>query len=476
MMRSMYSGVSGLRAHQLKMDTIGNNIANVNTVGFKSQRVTFQEVFNQTIKGAGGAQGGKGGTNPQQVGLGISIASIDTFHIRGAVQRTDNNTDLAINGDGFFMLSNDASGLNRSYTRAGNFSLDEQGNLVAANGFKVMGYMADETTGVLKSSLEGIRVSKADAVAAQASSRMTMEGNLDNTLTQTTITPIFAGGTAPAVDSLTFDSSTKTWETTSTAYDSLGGQHNLKLTFARGMKDGAVSADVNAASEWNVFIKDMTTNNYYQINEASATFGSNDNSGATDAKNIAMNLLFKADGTLDTTTAGGTTKNGTNPAGELQLDVPGKNGSANIALKIDLTKLTQFANESNAAVTGKDGYPQGSLDTFSIGPTGEVNGVFTNGQSKIIGRIAVAAFKNPAGLEKTSENMYQGTPNSGEPIIGMPGSAGLGSLNPGTLEMSNVDLSREFSDMITTQRGFQANSRIITTSDEMLQELVNLKR
>jgi len=127
-------------------------------------------------------------------------------------------------------------------------------------------------------------------------------------------------------------------------------------------------------------------------------------------------------------------------------------------------------------MTSSDGYPQGSLDTFSIGPTGEINGIFTNGMSKVIGQVAMAAFKNPAGLEKTAENMFQVTPNSGDPIVGLPGSSGLGSINSGTLEMSNVDISNEFAEMISTQRGFQANSRIITTSDEMLQELVNLKR
>ncbi|HQI16462.1 MAG TPA: flagellar hook-basal body complex protein, partial [Bacillota bacterium] len=180
MMRSMFSGVSGLRAHQLKMDTIGNNIANVNTVGYKSQRATFQEVFNQTLRGAGSPQAGKGGTNPQQVGLGISLSSIDTFHIRGAVQRTDNLTDLAINGDGFFILSNSADGLSRSYTRAGNFSLDDDGNLVAANGYRVLGYMVDPDTNVLKSQLEGIKISKSEMVAAKKTSYANFEGNLDN--------------------------------------------------------------------------------------------------------------------------------------------------------------------------------------------------------------------------------------------------------------------------------------------------------
>ena len=478
MMRSMYSGVSGLRAHQLKMDTIGNNIANVNTVGFKSQRVTFQEVFNQTIKGAGSAQDGKGGTNPQQVGLGISISSVDTFFIRGAVQRTDNITDLAINGDGFFMLSNDEKGINRSYSRAGNFSLDEDGDLVAANGFRVMGYMADPATGELKSNLEGIRISKTDAVPAKASSLMEMVGNLDNTITKVsadpTRTPYAAAvGTTPAVpETINFPSGTKSWETTSTIFDSLGGQHNIKLTFVRGTIDGAKTATAKD-SDWNVYAKDMETQSYFKIGKATATTpGPGDESApggttaATSIDDLAYNLKFTTAGVIDTTVT----------SGKIKLVVAGKNGSASTNIALDLSTLTQFANESNAAVTKKDGYPQGSLDTFSIGSTGEISGIFTNGESKIIGRIALAAFKNPAGLEKTSENMYQGSPNSGEPIIGMPGTGGVGSLNPGTLEMSNVDLSREFSDMITTQRGFQANSRIITTSDEMLQEMVNLKR
>jgi len=460
-MRSMFSGVSGLRAHQLKMDTIGNNIANVNTVGYKSQRATFQEVFNQTLRGAGSPQAGKGGTNPQQVGLGISLSSIDTFHVRGAVQRTDNLTDLAINGDGFFILSNSEDGLSRSYTRAGNFSLDDDGNLVSANGFKVLGYMVDPDTNVLRSQLEGVKISKSEMVAAKETTYATFEGNLDN---QIAVAPgadadyVFtAGGDENTPDTLTIPADTKYWETTSTVYDTLGGKHTLKFTFIRGMEaDGAVGG---GPSQWQVFIKDQDLGKYY--NE-SGGFAASDT-----LETITHGLTFKPDGTLDTTSTNGI----------VELTVPGKNGSGDIEdLKIDFTKLTQFANESNAAMTGSDGYPQGSLDTFSIGPTGEINGIFTNGMSKIIGQIALAAFKNPAGLEKTAENMFQVTPNSGDPIIGLPGFSGLGSLNSGTLEMSNVDISNEFAEMISTQRGFQANSRIITTSDEMLQELVNLKR
>jgi flagellar hook protein FlgE len=453
-MRSMYSGVSGLRAHQLKMDIIGNNIANVNTVGFKGQRVTFQEVFSQTIKGASSPQSGKGGTNAQQVGLGISLSSIDTFHIRGAVQRTDNITDLAVNGDGFFMLSDSTDNLSRSYTRAGNFSLDNDGNLVAANGYKVLGYMVDPNTGVLKSSLEGIKISKATADDAKATTYSTFEGNLNNAIVKTTVDPTFtAGATAADPDTLAFDSSAKYWETTYKYTDGLGGQHNVKFTFARGLDDNG--AAVGGDSDWAVFAKDLDTGKFYQA----------DGTQATDLASAAIPLKFGTDGKLDATSL----KN-------MTLSFQPKNGSAAFDVDVDFSKLTQFASDSNAANTKSDGYPQGFLDTYSIGQTGEINAVFTNGQNKVIGRIALAVFKNPAGLEKTSENMYQLTPNSGDAIVGLPGDGSMGSLNPGTLEMSNVDISREFTEMISTQRGFQANSRIITTSDEMLQELVNLKR
>ncbi|MDD3706622.1 MAG: flagellar hook protein FlgE [Clostridiaceae bacterium] len=464
MMRSMFSGVSGLRAHQLKMDTIGNNIANVNTVGYKSQRATFQEVFNQTLRGAGSPQEGKGGTNPQQVGLGISLSSIDTFHIRGAVQRTDNLTDLAINGDGFFILSNSTDGLSRSYTRAGNFSLDDDGNLVSANGYKVLGYMVDSNTNVMKSQLEGIKISKAEMVAAQKTSYSTFEGNLDNSIEKLTAAtvPIFGAGT------ITIPSGTKYWETTATVYDTLGGKHTLKYTFVRGLDDtGTITAAED--SDWCVLIYDQDKKQYYRSIEATDKTIMDTAAAGANLQDYAFHLKFGTDGLISTADS----ENG----GKVKLTVPSKNGSGDIVgLDIDFTKLTQFANESNAAVTGSDGYPQGSLDTFSIGPTGEINGIFTNGMSKIIGQVALAAFKNPAGLEKTAENMFQVTPNSGDPIVGLPGSSGLGSLNSGTLEMSNVDISNEFAEMISTQRGFQANSRIITTSDEMLQELVNLKR
>lgn len=487
-MRSMFSGVSGLRAHQLKMDVIGNNIANVNTVGFKGQRANFQEVFSQTIKGAGSPQLGRGGTNPQQIGLGISLSSIDTFHVRGAVQRTDNNTDLAINGDGFFILSNSNDFLSRAYTRAGNFTLDEDGNLVASNGYRVLGYMEDEAknTGtdkpVLKGTMEGLVISKSKSFPAMSTDKATFTGNLNNNLAKletgdtVTYTTKATSTKVPPVAELEFPSGVEYRETTSTFYDSLGGQHNIKFIFMRGLKGDGTGG--GGDSEWSVLVQNLETGTYFGKNGATVdtnnelTITSFDGTPsaikeATDIADMAVPILFKSDGTLETDPA---------YVRNLNLKILGKNGSENFDVKVDLADLTAFSNESSASVATKNGYKQGYLDNFSIGPTGEIYGIFTNGQSRVIGQVALAVFKNPAGLEKTSENMYQVTPNSGEAIYGLPGSSGLGALNPGTLEMSNVDIAREFTEMISTQRGFQANSRIITTSDEMLQELVNMKR
>ncbi|MFZ5352077.1 MAG: flagellar hook protein FlgE [Bacillota bacterium] len=476
MMRSMYSGVSGLRAHQMKMDIIGNNIANVNTIGYKGQRVSFQEVYSQTVKGAGSPQAGKGGTNPHQVGLGISLSSIDTYHIRGAVQRTDNNTDLAVNGDGFFILSDSSDYLNRTYTRAGNFSLDEAGNLVASNGYKVLGYMYDDN-GNPGSALEGIVISKSEAVAATASTKGFLEGNLDSGLKRITVNPTwqaYVAGPSEVREKVVYSADTETKEMTTSFYDSLGNKHNVKFTFVRGLSpDGTTTGSTD--STWGVTVQylDNTspTNNavnqqYFRFTTDTPTSGvlAGGYGSVANINEAFFGISFDTNGKYNSAIK------------TLRLTLPAKNGSGTTPVDINLEQITQFANESNVAAQGIDGYPQGYLDTFTIGPTGEINGVFTNGQNKVIGRMAMAVFKNPAGLEKTAENMYAPTPNSGEPVVGLPGTGGMGTLNPGTLEMSNVDISREFTEMISTQRGFQANSRIITASDEMLQELVNLKR
>lgn len=467
MMRSMFSAVSGLRAHQLRMDAIGNNIANVNTVGFKASRVTFQEVFNQTLRGAGSPQAGLGGTNPQQIGLGVSVSSMDTFHIRGAVERTDYNTDMMINGDGFFIVSDDAQGLNRSFTRAGSFSLDRNGNLVTPDGFRVMGYMADDN-GVLESNLSGLVISKAQTFDARATDRVGFEGNLnsesrsigDNAAVASVIGApgdldslyIYADGTLTIVPGReAYVARVTTFE----VYDQLGGIHRIKQIFVKTNEAGN-------DSQYSVV-------SFYVGRDGSLTpfrEGPINGDNPMGTGNIAEHpITFGENGRLSS-------------GGEIGLSIgaAATNGAGQLNFNVNFSRLTMFANQSTASAPIIDGFKQGSLIDFSVATTGEITGFFDNGENRIIGRVALANFKNPGGLEKTGGNLFRATNNSGQAMVGAPGAGGFGNLNPGSLEMSNTDLSREFTNMITTQRGFQANSRIITTSDEMLQEVVNLKR
>lgn len=447
MMRSMYSAVSSLKAHQLKMDVIGNNIANVNTVGFKGTRVTFQEVFSQTLRGAGRAQeGGRGGTNPQQVGLGININSMDTFHTRGSVESTGYNTDLMINGDGFFVVSDTQGGLNKSYTRAGAFGLDASGNLITPDGYYVLGYEAvrddngqvkknDKGEPIFQESLSGLRISKDETAPPAATTKAIFTGNIDSNLKPDSTGTAGDGGIH---------------ETTMKVYDSLGNAHNVKVQFQR--KDAGTDTD-------RTFVVTIT-----EVNGKTTIPTEPD---------PAIELKFDSAGVLDKTALPETTL-------KIGDTNDGLDGAKQLEINLDFSKLTSYAadkgQKSDAAALEINGYTSGKLEDFTISATGEIEGVFTNGVVQILGRVGLANFKNPSGLLKTGGNMYRETSNSGDAMFGYAGTGGFGALNPGAVEMSNVDISREFTDMITTQRGFQANSRIITTSDEMLQEIVNMKR
>jgi flagellar hook protein FlgE len=454
MMRSLSSGVSGLKAHQMAMDVIGNNIANVNTVGFKSGRVTFQEVFSETLKGAGSPQNGRGGTNPEQVGLGTSVSSIDTIMTRGAVNRTDAATDLCISGEGFFIVSDDSKFLNRSYTRAGNFTLDKTGNLVTSSGMKVLGYMYDSTTNKPKASLEGISIPLSTVSDPQATSNSYDFESADGTTLSNTIK---AGAVMEGnLDASKGTGPDSTKETTFKVFDSLGNIHDIKATMTR-----LATNDTGASQTWNVTFTDPTV-----TPPALGAFGSTGFTG--------FHINFDANGKPIYNTS--TTAAGSQDSLCAQINLTGISPASPLSFNVSFAKLTAVNAESTASVTSVSGYPQGTLDSYSITSSGEIKGVFSNGQSRTLARVGMALFKNPAGLEKTGENMYQVSNNSGDPIYGTPGDGGMGQINPGALEMSNVDLSKEFTSMITIERGFQANSKTITTSDEMLQELVNLKR
>lgn len=440
MMRSMFSGVSGLRTHQTRMDVIGNNIANVNTVAFKSGRVTFQEVFNQTLSGASApdATTGRGGTNPMQVGLGIGIGTIDTITTRGSIERTDNPTDLSIEGDGFFIVRGGSSDTFR-FTRAGNFGIDKHGNLVTGNGMNVYGWQAYEReadgtyTFDTENPIEPINLfsdshnGNKRMIAARATTSAVFVGNLDSSY--------------PAIDPGDRDDTNIQFMVPVTVYDSLGNDYKININF------------------WKESVAGGETTWYWEI----------PSSGDLDTA---------ASGSIRFDNKGQIIKDNEDEVFPLITIEPDESvGSEPIEIKLDFSGLTMYSGDSSVKPISVDGYSTGSLVTFSIGSDGIITGIYSNGQQQPLGLIALASFENPAGLQKVGNNMYLPTTNSGDFTKAVrAGMGSVGTLNPGTLEMSNVDLSREFSDMIITQRGFQANSRIITTSDEMLQELVNLKR
>ncbi len=463
-MRSMFSGVSGLRVHQNKMDVIGNNIANVNTVGYKKGQMTFQEVFSQVIRGASAPQGGKGGTNPQQVGLGVNIGSINTIHTKGPAQRTDNPTDLMIDGEGFFVVSDDTNFQNRFYTRAGNFSLDRDGNLVTPDGFKVLGYQVDGK-GEITDQIGGIVVNRSETVPPSATTKMNIRGNLDARIAEG-----------------------EKYTTDTVIHDSLGNSYIVRYKFTKGAKDDEKN------TKWTMSVDriiEQSTGNYVKCDgEDKVNFGDNN----------SVNLLFDANGKLikigehdiqDDKEANDKIKVLLNLK-EIAFNKDVNDEDINDAIKPagnfseitvfdfsnkdNLLKLTQYANDMDAKPYTKDGNTSGVLNGFAIDASGVVEGIFTNEERKNLGQIMLAKFDNSMGLQKLGNNFFIDTRNSGEPQLGKADNSGYGAIAPGTLEMSNVDLSMEFTEMITTQRGFQANSRIITTSDEMLQELVNMKR
>lgn len=694
MMRSLFSGVSGLRNHQTKMDVIGNNIANINTVGFKRGRVNFQEMLVQTIRGASAPQGGRGGVNAQQVGLGVQVASIDYVQTQGNLQSTGKTTDLALQGDGFFILSDGADQL---YTRTGIFDLDQDGNLIfASNGMKVMGWTTVDAYGkiVTNTSLTNITIPIGQSMKPQATEAVTYANNLDasaklGTVHQTQVEVYDSVGNAHTIvtnfEKLSVDADgNTTWGYTVSlgnndaiiqtfigqfdTYDSLlpGGpgdpiptpttkletQYQVlnlaqraaflanpnvtidgkpitkDLKFSDLVQDtgnpafsirdqvsyltggaanfdsldvaqklfileaayAAVEANKQVAAGNPKFSGDYSLNVTAPYTGAGTVFGNNyyiDNLGVpypltvtdpaanTDpsvaetitikiysdsdptgftitltetgpntgifqsdfnftngASNAATRSIKVKDGDTITIEYGGSTVDTArwytttyspeyvddllkvqtslgidklNPrygyiifdqSGQLKADetrlanliIDPKNinltraysfspsGAKTVNIIPDFKSLTQYTSPFTASAVNQNGNPAGTLQSFTIDKNGTVTGIFSNGFTKDLAVIAIANFNNPGGLMKMGENLFKRSNNSGLAQIGPAGTGGRGSITPGALEMSNVDLSQEFTDMIVTQRGFQANSRIITTSDEMLQELVNLKR
>ncbi|MEX2290985.1 MAG: flagellar basal-body rod protein FlgF [Mycobacteriales bacterium] len=420
MLRSMYSGISGLRTHQTMMDVVGNNIANVNTAGYKSSSTVFQDVLSQTLQGAGAPVNGAGGTNPAQVGLGVKLGAISTNFAQGASQLTGRATDLAIQGDGFFAVQQGGENL---YTRSGSFNFDANGSLVTPSGASVLGWKANAGAINPNGPLEPVRLPIGQTLPPVQTGTVRLGGNIPDTEYD-----------AAATDPVSITNGV-------TIFDSQGAPIKLSITYTQTGND-----------TWSV--------------EATAP---NANGSTPDA--------VVGTGTLTWDAATGKFNE---PS--MTLAAAGMAGVGNFTKDVTVQfgtpdePMTQYAGSNSVAALEQDGAAIGALQSFTISPNGTVMGIFSNGMQEAIAQIAMANFANPGGLEKVGGSMYRPSPNSGLVQTGVAGEGGRGTLSGGTVEMSNVDLAQEFTNLIVAQRGFQANSRVISSSDELLQDLVNLKR
>ena len=549
MMRSMYSAVSGLKTHQTRMDVIGNNIANVNTVAFKSSSVTFSDILYQTTSNASGANAttGTGGVNAKQIGLGTTAAATKvSITSAGASETTGNPFDIRLtdkNSTNFFIVNN---GSENVFTRSGSFYVDGSGNLcMSSTGYTVMGWQVDETTGeIRKDTVSALRIMQEKNLtsAPEATTQATIAGVLDENDTD-------VKNDAGRVMNLNF-------------YDNLGYQYTAKFAIKSTGTDGKYTVELTSvldSNNQNITAKlskqDMAKifGNY----QADATLGQYGLSKDYEFKNNKYvrkadnkefevdktdSTLFKAaDGSSDTVSiteifSGITTtmaKDIKDPASQTKVEFDAKTGQATVKgektsydlvfdtstgkfasiggdtpstmlnmsvlssgllnnngnfqnISVDFSQCLNYENGGKSTIgadagatdgtTGK-GRKLGAMTGISIDTSGRIYGTYDNGNTELLGQIAVAQFSNASGLEKVGESCYRTTLNSGEfDGIGVEISADGSSMTTGELEMSNVDLSSEFTSMITTQRGFQANSRVITTSDTLLEELVNLKR
>lgn len=463
MMRSLYAGVSGLQNHQTRMDVIGNNISNVNTYGFKRGRVDFQDMISQQLGGASRPNEEVGGVNPKEVGLGMSVAAIDTIFTQGNLQSTGVSTDIAIQGNGFFVLKN---GDETFYTRAGVFGVDSEGTLVnPSNGLRVQGWMAEEANGrqVLRTSATPtdlvIPVGQKDP--PKATENVHYFCNLNKN------TPEIPEN--PTADQILEG----TWQTEINIYDTYGNSHQVQMNFTK------VPGNPN---QWAVSVNVDPDN--AEFTQTRIGFGTTDG--------VDNTYILNFDNTGKLLSVQDSAGNISNPEGEIVLqasynvadsnpDADGNPYRQTFNLNLGTigsmeNSITQAASKSTTKANYQDGYKLGYLDNFKIDQNGIITGVYSNGSVRTIGQIAMASFTNQGGLEKKGDTMFAESINSGMANIGESRTAGKGSLLAGTLEMSNVDLTEQLTDMIVTQRGFESNAKTIQTGDSMLETVINLKR
>lgn len=570
---TLFTGLSGLDVNQTRMNVVGNNIANVNTVAFKSSRALFKPQFYVTDAGGAAPSSSFGGTNPSQRGLGASVGAIEKDFTAGSIETTGKDTDMAIEGAGFFVVQ---QGAEQRFTRDGSFTLNSSNQLVTSDGSFVQGYGVDASYNVVPGKIQNITIPLGAASAAQPTQKMTFTGNLDSSgavasgasiLTSQLLTTV-GGGAAPSSSTLLTDLASTSDNTTPlftagqtfTLDGKKGGRDMQATTFT-------VTATSTVADLTNFYNAGLGIDTTVPANPVAPTPGATIETDATDPTSARLVVVgntgkdnsltmgassftagnaapfdfqdgqnaagYKSDPagesihtvavgydslgnqvSVDVTAvlesdnaAGGTTwrfyadsLNTKNPTpndvvgtGTLTFDSAGKLTSSTgtqinvdrtgtgakspLSMNLDFSGMTALASANSSMVMSEqDGSPLGSLSSFSVGPDGKITGAFSNGLTRTLGQVAVATFNNPNGLDDKGGNMYATSADSGTAIIGTPQTLGAGSVRSGALELSNVDLSKEFVNLIIASTGFSAASRVISTSNQLLTELLNSAR
>jgi flagellar hook protein FlgE len=400
--RALFAGLAGTMNNQTRLDIIGNNLANANTIGFKQSRVTFRDTYYQTLRSGCGSTAESGAVNPIQVGSGNALAGVQTLYTQGSLGSTGQALDAAVEGNGMFVLSD---GETQWFTRDGSLALDDTYTLVSShNGMRVQGWLADGGTIDTTAALTNLEFPMGQMTAGDASTEVAMGGNLD--------------ASATVGDSIV---------TSINVYDSLGAAHELTVTMTN-----------NAAA------------NTYDVEVVCA--------GTTATGQITFDEL----GVLAT-------------GSPVSISFsPGGGAEDPQVVNVDFSAVTQLAHEGNAAARLQNGRPAATLTDVSIQENGMIVGAYNDGRQVTLGRIALAAFANPAGLERTGNNLYKAGSATGEVLIGAADSGGRGRVVAQALELSNVDLTEAFVDMISTQRAFQASTRVISAADKLLEEVMRL--
>ncbi|MEK7773026.1 MAG: flagellar hook protein FlgE [Deltaproteobacteria bacterium] len=553
MQSALYTGISGLNANMDKLSVIGNNIANVNTIGFKGSRVTFGDVLSQTLSG---------GSGTSQIGLGVEMTSIQKMFNQGAFETTSSTLDLAVSGNGFFIVEDSVLNTNY-YTRAGQFETDKDGYIVNPEGLRLQGYMAN-SSGVLQNTVQDLQLSM-NTIAPNATTSSNLTANLDSNsaitgyvfttgsnegiqfsvdggttwLTANLITDgglssgnAYDGGSVSAAIKASLEAANGTADTYTVTYDDQTGKYTitndtgntgtLVLDWSNALSTsgtllgfnavssgslaaGASTASNNAGGEFSLANAGDTSNFstpvtvYDSLGNAhvvtmyfrKSSLGASGNDWewyavVSDSDSTSGSTEVQAEGSMSFTSSGALSGesavtyplggfNFTGGAGQSQL-ISFDFGTSIAQGGTGMDGTTQYGTTSGVSMLTQDGYSSGTLQRISIDEDGVISGIFSNGRDLTIGQVLLADFASPMGLTSAGNNLYQETYDSGQPLVGAAGSSGRGTIQSSTLELSNVDIALEFVNMITAQRGFQANSKIITTTDEILNELVNLKR